>query len=89
MEPSKDQALAHFEKQNAKFYRSVSLHEKNYLLRGRGSGVFYNGQSCRRSCVQFGEILLPLFQFLRTITDYVSAGWICAIVIMMLTIVAS
>lgn len=33
--------------------------------------------------------ILPLFQLLRTVTDYVSAGWICAIVIMLLTIIAA
>ncbi|MBM3416760.1 MAG: MFS transporter [Bacteroidetes bacterium] len=33
--------------------------------------------------------ILPLFQALRTITDYVTAGWIAAIIIMFITVVAA
>ena len=33
--------------------------------------------------------ILPLFQLLRNYTDYISAGWISAIIIMLITIVAA
>jgi MFS transporter, putative metabolite:H+ symporter len=33
--------------------------------------------------------ILPLFQFLRGITDYVTGGWVAAIIIMTITIIAS
>ena len=33
--------------------------------------------------------ILPLFQGLRTVTDYVTAGWIAAIIIMIITIIAA
>lgn len=34
-------------------------------------------------------LILPLFKGLRTITDYVTAGWIAAIIIMVITVIAA
>ncbi len=33
--------------------------------------------------------ILPLFQGLRTVTDYVTAGWIAAVIIMVITVIAA
>ena len=33
--------------------------------------------------------ILPLFQMLRGITDYYTGGWLAAIIIMMITIIAA
>jgi MFS family permease len=33
--------------------------------------------------------ILPLFQALRMVTDYVTAGWIAAVIIMIITVVAA
>jgi len=34
-------------------------------------------------------MILPLFKGLRSVTDYVTGGWIAAIIIMIITIVAA
>jgi MFS transporter, putative metabolite:H+ symporter len=33
--------------------------------------------------------ILPLFRYMRSITDYVTGGWITAIIIMVITIIAA
>jgi membrane protein insertase Oxa1/YidC/SpoIIIJ len=33
--------------------------------------------------------ILPLFQYLRGVTDYITGGWMAAIIIMIITIIAA